>query len=254
MEAMNHRAISVVFSISCACMVLCAPALAQVPEPMGTYVPPRFRHMQGSENPAVRTVSPSPEAAKAPSPAPAAAAPASAAVPPSMLDKPAEPARIDLVSGRLTIHADNSSLADILHRLTSDSGMSVDGLGADQRIFGSYGPGDPQEVLSSLLDGSGYNVVMLGRTESGTPKELSLSPRIAGLASNGPARPQPQPQPDEDTEDDVQPQPQPASELPAPPPQNGVRTPQQMLQELQEMRQRQLQQQQQQQASPQSQP
>ena len=128
---------------------------------------------------------------------------ASAAAPPSLLDKPAEPPRIDLAPGRLTIHADNSSLADILHRLTSDSGMTVDGLGGDQRIFGSYGPGDPQEVLSTLLDGSGYNVVMVGRTETGTPRQISLTPRGAGLPSSGPSRPQQIAQ-DEDNDDEAQ--------------------------------------------------
>jgi len=256
------RGIRAVLFTGCATLVLCAPALAQVVEPMGTFVPPRQRRMQASEG---RTLQPAPSATSPTPAAPPPQAPVSAnsATPPSLLDKPAEPAKVDLASGRLTIHADNSSLVEIINKLKTDSGMTVDGLGSDQRIFGSYGPGDPQEVLSALLDGSGYNVVMVGRTETGTPRQLSLTPRGAGVSRGGPGgRQQPVAQ-DEDNDDEAQQQPQPASELPSPPQQppqqgnpqqNGVRTPQQMLQELQQMRQQQMQQQQQQGVPPPQQP
>jgi hypothetical protein len=150
----------------------------------------------------------------------------------------------------LTIQADNSSLMDILGQVTAASGMTVEGLGQDQRIFGSYGPGEPHEVLSALLHGSGYNMVMLGQTTAGAPRQLTLSPRGAGVSNNGPGRPT-QTNPD-DEEDEVQTQPVPEPPPPpanpqqqGPPTQSGVRTPQQMLQELQQMRQQQQQQQQQ---------
>ena len=186
MTPMNHRGIRAVFLSGCTLLALSTPVFSQVAGPMGTYTPPRHHHLQGSET---RAEQPSPSAPAVAVPAPTPETPpvnvASAAAPPSLLDKPAEPPRIDLAPGRLTIHADNSSLADILHRLTSDSGMTVDGLGGDQRIFGSYGPGDPQEVLSTLLDGSGYNVVMVGRTETGTPRQISLTPRGAAVPSSG---------------------------------------------------------------------
>jgi len=240
--------------LGCVFLALAATALSQVVQPMGTF--PRHHHQQGADAQTQPQLTPAPATPPAPAPAPStppAAAPPPATAP-SLLDKPAEPAKVDLAQGRLAIHADNSSLTAILQQLTKDSGMTVDGLGADQRIFGSYGPGDPQEVISSLLDGSGYNVMMLGRTETGTPKQLSLTPRGARPASNGQGRSQETPQ-DEDIEEEVQAPPPP--EPPAPPqqpnvPQNGVRTPQQMLQELQQLRQQQLQQQQQQQ--PQNQP
>ena len=253
MGLMNHYGIRAVFWTGCAVFALSTPLLAQVVGPMGAYTPPRLHHLQGSEAHAEQPSPSAPAAAPVPAPQIPPVSVASAAAPPSLLDKPAEPPHIDLSAGRLTIHADNSSLADILHRLTSDSGMTVDGLGADQRIFGSYGPGDPQEVLSTLLDGSGYNVVMVGRTETGTPRQISLTPRSAALPAGGPNRPQQIAQ-DEDNDDEVQGPPveppgapQPPQESPQP---NNVRTPQQMLQELQQMRQRQLEQQQQQ-SSPQ---
>ena len=252
MTPMNHRGMRAVFWSGCALLALSTPALAQEVFPPDTNTPPRHHHLQRTETHAEQTSPSAPAAAPAPaSTAQKETAPvtvASAAAPPSLLDKPAEPPKVDLAQGRLTIHADNSSLADILHRLTSDSGMTVDGLGGDQRIFGSYGPGDPQEVLSTLLDGSGYNVVMVGRTESGTPKQLSLTPRGAQPAGHGPSRPQQITQ-DEDNDDELQGPPVEPPGAPQPPPEtpqqpnNGVRTPQQMLQELQQMRQQQLQQQ-----------
>ncbi|MBV8630072.1 MAG: hypothetical protein JOZ83_04055, partial [Silvibacterium sp.] len=173
-------------------------------------------------------------------------------------DQPPQPAKIDLSHGQLSIQADNSSLIDIMHRLDADAGMTVDGLNKDQRVFGAYGPGDPQEIISQLLDGTGYNVAMLGRTESGTPKQITLTPRVGGMP-NGPGgmRPQPLSQMNQDDEDEEPPQPQPVIANPvepqqAPPqqPNGGVRTPQQMLQELQQMRQQQMQQMQQQQGQP----
>lgn len=249
----SPRSIGTAFWTACAMLALSAPALAQVVEPAGSFESPQHRRFQvpGCQPPGPSTQAPQTPAAK-----PAAVVPVSASIPQparaSLLDRPAEPARIDLASGRLTIHADNSSLDEILRHLTTDSGMTVDGLGADQRIFGTYGPGDPQEVLFKLLDGSGYNVVMLGRTSTGTPKQLSLSPRVKGVPSNGPSRPEPVAQ-DEDNDDESQQQ-QPPAEPPATPqppqenqPPNGARSPQQMLQELQMMRQQQMQQQQQQQ-------
>ena len=51
----------------------------------------------------------------------------------------------------------------------------VEGLSQDQRVFGSFGPGDPRDVLSQLLEGSGYNVLMLGGQGDGAPEEIVLS-------------------------------------------------------------------------------
>jgi hypothetical protein len=181
-----------------------------------------------------------------------ASSPASPTPATSLLDHPAQPARINLTSGRLTVLANNSSLSDILHQISDAAGMKVEGLhsagNADQRIFGSYGPGTPREVLSDLLDGSGYNVLMLGVTPSGAPRELSLTSRAAGGVPNT------QPQRPENSEDDssgndAAPQYTEPEVAPAQPPAespNNVRTPQQMLEEMQRLRQQQLEQQQQQ--------
>jgi hypothetical protein len=82
----------------------------------------------------------------------------------------------------LTVTADNSSLAQILHQVSSATGMKLDGLGGDERVFGNFGPGAPREVLTSLLNGTSYNVMMVGDLPNGAPRELLLTSRTAGGA------------------------------------------------------------------------
>jgi len=171
-----------------------------------------------------------------------------------LLDTPAQPADVKLADGQLSIKANNSSLTAILHQLGKDAGMTIDGLSRDQRIFGVYGPGSPREILSELLDGAGYNVLMLGSTDSGAPRELQLSIRSSSPLPA--AQPTNIAQQQEDEEDEAPPAPlsyppaglappRPAAATPnqPPPPNGGVKSPQELLQELQRMRQQQQQQQ-----------
>lgn len=179
--------------------------------------------------------------------------PAAPKLPPSLLDQPAEAAKVVFASGQLTIEAHNSSLTQILHQLSASSGMKVDGIAHDQRVFGAYGPGNPREILSDLLEGAGYNVMMVGTTKAGTPSHLELSAR-----SNAPL-PAPSPAAANEPEEVEQEPPQaPVNPKPMPPPPqqpstpspgarnpNGtIKTPMQILQELEQMRSQQSQQQQ----------
>lgn len=188
---------------------------------------------------------------------PASPGASAASTAPSLLDQPAQPAIIKLSAGRLSVTADNSSLTDILHQLSSASGMTIDGLDKDTRVFGTYGPGDPREILNELLDGAGYNVMMVGFTRAGTPRQLVLAARSNAPVTEQAAR---TPVEQDDDQDDAVPmnnypqpneiQPQPVAPPPPPSPQNpngGAKTPQQILQEMMQQRQQQLQQQQQQQ-------
>jgi hypothetical protein len=188
------------------------------------------------------------------------------------LDQPPNPAQVHVDAGKLSIKAENSTLSGILHEVSSETGMTVDGLSKDQRIFGNYGPASPREVLSALLDGLGYNVLMVGDQSNGAPRQLLLTQRTAGPASGNHSVEQPIRQSNSSSDDDddatpdtqdnvpMPPRPVPAQpevnqeQPPATPPQGQgqVKTPQQMLQELQQMRQQQQQQQiQQQQSNPQ---
>ena len=176
---------------------------------------------------------------------PAPAVPARAAVPtrpPSLLDQAAAPAVVELNGGQLTIRATNSSLRAILDDLEQRDGVKVEGLSRDERIFGVYGPGNPQEVLSALLDDSGYNVLISGRKGDGSPREILLSTRTASaLATPAATRTQAADEEEDADPPEAQPVPPPPPPPSAPgPAANGapqVKTPQQMLEELQRMRQ-----------------
>jgi hypothetical protein len=172
-------------------------------------------------------------------------------------DSPAKPT-VTWDSQGLKIDASNASLHQILNDVASATGTKMEGFGADERVFGEYGPGQARDVLSQLLHGSGYNVLMIGDQGEGTPRQIVLSPRKAGGAPASANRPSQDSQ-DEDVPEqpEVEEQPPPQQPLingrPPMPPQGppGVpRTPQQVLQELQQRQQEMQQQQQQQQPQP----
>jgi hypothetical protein len=120
---------------------------------------------------------------KKPTPVAVPAPPPPPTVAPSRFQEPAVPATVTAATNLLTVTADNSSLAQILHQVSSATGMKLDGLGGDERVFGSFGPGAPREVLTSLLNGTSYNVMMVGDLPNGAPRELLLTSRTAGGAS-----------------------------------------------------------------------
>ncbi len=164
----------------------------------------------------------------------------------------AEHAQVNWDGRQLRIAATNSSLQQILRDVSAATGLKVEGLNtvqgaaAEQRIYGSYGPAAAREVLSSLLDGSGYNVLMIGDQGEGTPRELVLTSKRGGATPKTVAA---QPQADGTTEDmaggeedapeDPEPpeqQEQPVMQRPfgIPPQPPGAQNPQQMLQEIQQ--------------------
>jgi hypothetical protein len=157
----------------------------------------------------------------------------------------------------LLVVASNSSLSEILKEVSIETGAKVEGMDADQRIFGTYGPGPARDVISQLLDGSGYDVLMIGDRGEGTPRRIVLTDRSGGAAKTS-ANNTPPPNNNEDTDaDQPAPDPQPEQEPPQPT-QNGavppvpVRTPQQIMQEIQERQRRQQSAQQGEQQNPQN--
>lgn len=239
-----------------ALLAFSVPAFAQTEEVPSNRQPVEITEGQGA-HPAQDNAKPSP-AVPAGSDAAAnsnANTPSSPGTAPSLLDQPSEPAKVDLKAGKLTVRAANSSLSDILRQVSKASGMKIEGLqaGKDQRVFGIYGPGTPRDVLSDLLDGSGYNVMMLGQMPSGVPRQLALTSRTAPGAAPNPPQQAATDNSQDDSQDDSQPTQYPDDQQnnyapPQGPPEmrNGLRTPQQILQELQRMHQQQQQEQQQQ--------
>jgi hypothetical protein len=180
-------------------------------------------------------------------------------------DKPS-PASVVWDATGLRINASNSSLQQILSEVSTETGTKVEGMGADQRVYGVYGPGQARDVLSLLLQGSGYNVLLAGDIGQGAPRQIVLSPRqkgstpVAQAAFNRPQQDQ-----DDDTQDQPEEQPQPPiqppqTQIPTRPgfgPNGPVRTPQQVMEEMQQrqlIQQQQQQQQQLQQSNPQPNP
>lgn len=242
---------------------------AQTSGPIGQTQPPV--HLQNA--------APSQPSPAANSAAPAAAqSPAEPTNPDWPVNAPAAKAKVEWNSRGLYIAADNSSLKQILEDVAAATGVKLDGLGEDERVFGAYGPGAAREVLSKLLDGTEYNVLMSGDQGQGTPREIVLSRRSAssGVASSGRSSPigsqgpggfaaqnaaslaaqnaaeeeavPEEPQPVEQPQAEPQPAAQPSQQQQTPA-RTGFgagspRTPQQIIQEMQE-RQQQLQQQQQ---------
>src|SRR6202453_2435548 len=177
-------------------------------------------------------------AQSAPAPEPQSASPVSQ-VAPSMLQQPAGEAQIDFSGDTLSIRADNSSLSAILHQVAGKSGMQIEGLSGDERVFGTFGPGAPRDVLADLLNGTAYNLVLLGDLGDGAPRELILTPATRAGAAAPPPSPMTTTIDEAANEPDAEiPQPQP--EVPpagtTPPPTPGVKTPQQLFEQLQKMR------------------
>jgi hypothetical protein len=187
-----------------------------------------------SSIPAHKKVHPHKRAAAQPPAAPASTAPA---IPPEpelpkwpANEKPS-PASVTWDSQGLRIDAANSSLAQILHDVATATGATVEGFDSDQRVFGAFGPGPARDVLCQLLQGSGYNVLLIGDQGQGTPREILLSLRHAGTATaavnSAPAR-------DEDTDTDEQPQPSQPTIRPGTFPGRPPLTPQQIQQQHQQ--------------------
>jgi hypothetical protein len=224
--------------------------MAQQPSPQATPQAPAIRTSAAAKRKPHQQNSPKAKPAAA-QPVPAPEPPAAPPPPNWPVNDQPNPASVVWNSQGLRIEAANSSLRQILNEVATATGAKVQGLGSDQRIFGTYGPGPARDVLTQLLDGSGYNFLMIGDGGQGTPRQIVLT-----SPPKGPAPPVPQNQNSDaeennDIADQPQPQPQPPPMPPPPSVRNGfnpgqVRTPQQIIQELQQ-RQQQIQQMQQQQ-------
>jgi hypothetical protein len=199
---------------------------------------------------------------------------------------PASPPQIAFSNDTLTISANNATLGDILRAVHRQTGAAVDMPGnATDRVVGRFGPGPVRDVMTSLLNGSHFNYVLLGSQtnpnglerivlisrSSGMDQTAQLSNPTAAQNQAGMGVPQPaeaqepaddaaettMPEANEAADDQAN-QAQPSEEQPQPQPQNpfgqsNVKTPEQLLQELQQ-RQQQMQQQMQQQGNPQTPP
>jgi len=76
---------------------------------------------------------------------------------------PALPPQVRYSRGQLTIVAENSTLADILRAVRTQTGADVEvPPNATERVVAHLGPGPARDVLAALLNGTHFNYVMLG--------------------------------------------------------------------------------------------
>jgi hypothetical protein len=187
-------------------------------------------------------------------------------LPPTLEQSPAVQPKVTFNNGLLTIIAENSTLSDILRAVRTQTGAAIEmPPNATERVVTHLGPGVPRDVLASLLNGSHFNYVMLGsptnpdKVDRVILTSKSGSAPSVGSAPQNPAPAQVEEQPETQPPVDISEQPVENSaedsasgnedaDKQQPNGQPQVKTPEQMLRELQA--QQQLQQQQQQGGAP----
>jgi hypothetical protein len=169
--------------------------------------------------------------------------------------QPPTPPKVSFQDGLLTIESSNSRLGDILSSVRTKAGIQFEGMDSGvERVAAKLGPAPADEVLSSLLQGSRFDYVILGH--SGDPHNVErvlLSARGMAPAMGGNAAPtKPQPPEEEAEESATEEQPPPElppdnqAQVPQVPPQSltpasipaGVPTPEQMLERIKEQQQK----------------
>jgi hypothetical protein len=153
--------------------------------------------------------------------------------------------------GMLTVQALNSNLSSVLSAIRNKTGIEFEGTeNISERVAVSMGPAPEGDVLSAILAGSRYDYLAIGRPDNpaivqrviltlksapGSPAEAQAQPRLKSGEGD-----------EEDTPDEtvntggdpepVQPSPVPQQPQVQAPVQGQAKTPEQLLQELQEMR------------------
>lgn len=126
--------------------------------------------------------------------APTLVAPPAPSAPPTLQDEPTQSPQVTYREGQLTINAANCTLVDILRAVRTQTGAMMDVPGnPSDRVVGHFGPGPARDVMAALLNGSRYNYVLLGSaTNPNALEHVILTAQIGG-ADTAP-RPQPPPQ------------------------------------------------------------
>jgi hypothetical protein len=122
------------------------------------------------------------KAAPEPPPPPAPPPP-----PPTLQQMPALPPQVRYSRGQLTIVAENSTLADILRAVRTQTGAVVEiPPNATERVVIHLGPGPARDVLTALLNGSHFNYVMMGSAaHPDSVERLILTSKSGGTPEPG---------------------------------------------------------------------
>lgn len=197
-------------------------------------------------------------------PAAAPEVPQTPAPPPTLEEQPPTPPQVLYKDGQLSITSVNATLAQVLRSVQTQTGASIEipANAGNERVAASLGPGKPQSVLASLLNGCKFNYVILGVPDKPNAVQkvilLAKTTTAGDAGSKNAYQPPAQQQPPTEQPEDEYPQAEPENQLQPGMPgmpgsenlqpdavQPGNRTPEQMLQDLQRMQQQQQQMQQQ---------
>lgn len=196
-----------------------------------------------------------PTGAPAPAaPFPGTSQPAQSAAQPSPIGPPVAPV-VTYRDGLLSVQALNSSLSSVVTAIRNKTGIEFEGAeGISERVAIALGPAPEGDVLAAIFAGSKYDFLAIGRADSpGIVQKVILTVKNAPGTGAGteaqaerPAANQGEEEevPDEQINNGGDPQDTPVQPVPVPQPPPQAETPQnqqpkspeQLLQELQEMR------------------
>lgn len=235
-------------SIICGCFILIGtPTLVQAQAVRPT-MPVQRPNPPGSLAP--QTPQPAAAASTTPAPAPGMGKPIQPAVQPSPMGPPVAPV-VTYRDGLLSVQALNSNLSSVVTAIRNKTGIEFEGAeGISERVAIALGPAPEGDVLAAIFAGSKYDFLAIGRPDSPTIVQKVILTVKHGPGAEAQAQQQPpaanpgeeeevpeeQPNAGEPQDTPVQPpvpQPPPQAETP---PNQQPKTPEQLLQELQEMR------------------
>jgi hypothetical protein len=168
---------------------------------------------------------------------------------------PAVPPVVTYRDGLLTVQALNSNLGSVVTAIRNKTGIEFEGAeNITERVAISLGPAPEGDVLAAIFSGSNYDFVALGRPDSpsivqrviltvknktGAPAQAQAQPRQA-QQGEGDEEETPEEQPNSGDPQDTPVQPPQIPQQQPPPqtenqPQQQPKSPEQLLQELQQM-------------------
>jgi hypothetical protein len=151
--------------------------------------------------------------------------------------------------GLLSVQALNSNLSSVVTAIRNKTGIEFEGAeGISERVAIALGPAPEGDVLAAIFAGSKYDFLAIGRADSPTivQKVILTIKNAPGAVAEGQAKPPVANQGEEEEVPEEQANPGEPQDTPAQPPQpppqaetppnQQPKTPEQLLQELQEMR------------------
>jgi len=159
-----------------------------------------------------------------------------AAAPPEPVKPQPPPLRVEFSNGKLSVWTEHATLGEVLRAVARQTGatLSMPPAADREQVIANLGPGPSREVISTLLNGVPFNVLLLGSgRDLSQVTSIVLTPRGSATAdmpanySPAPvqdATPEPppevEPQPEVESQPEVTPPPAPSGdqENPQPPP------------------------------------